>query len=980
VEIIRMVNDEFTQIHRAMFNRISLGLVLIGFLTAIVSLATLGVASVLFLYGVTVVVIAASAYVIGWLWRLRVGTYVLIVGLVGLAVLALAQPGAIGFLSLFALFPLVIITGTLLSPVATLVTTAILIAALFGAAAFSGQMSMVTLAVLFSASGIMLLVALLMAGNRYNLRLLDQRLYQNRTMLKERALELMQSLNRIELLEADGKKLESRLKQAQQESRKRQVVSVENNELFMLVQGSVKRMNEAVEELEAIIERVADVPTLNGSQEVIDSAWQRLHGLRALLDHVDEMSHTQLESFDLETEPVDLDQLIFEVTGTATALARGKPVEVKSHVAEDIPLVKGDAARLRQVLLHLLSNAIKFTDRGLIEIRGELDDQNAVILVSDTGIGMSSEEAARAFDMFGRGESAEAEARRGAGLGLALCKRLIELHSGRIWVTSVKNIGTTVYLSLPVKPSTRMVPLTGGVGKTTMRLSTVSLGHSEKETVVLPRRADEPPPRQRTPASAGDGSTLLMPRPVTATAPVGHTAVSPIETTVVRPPRPTRSGKMIQPIHRYQPKYIQRFGFILLGLLFIVIGIVISLAVFNYVTRGQVIEATAAAEVYGTVPPATTSSMTADAPDDDDRGAAAAVADTPTPVPSPTLGQAATEAAIAPAAPTATQPATDTPQPTATPPPTATNTPQPSPSPLPPTATPSPSPTEPPDDTPTAIPSPTATSSPQPSATTAATVAPAAVPVRAPRIVAGGGEETQFEVPVAPNSRVSWSAAGQAAYTGQAGSGRDIYVASPAGGESVNLTGGRTDDLQPAWSPDGRQIAFSSGRNGSFDIFVMDADGGNVRQVTGGAGFDEWPAWSPDGRQLAFVSDRDGNSEIYTVNVDGGNVQRRTNHPAEDWPVSWSPDGRWLVFSSYRDGNWNLYLLPLAGGEAIQLTDAPGDEREPVWLSDGSIAFAWNGGDNWDVYTLRPNNAPLGVESWTQVTDSAADERFPAQR
>jgi Tol biopolymer transport system component len=248
------------------------------------------------------------------------------------------------------------------------------------------------------------------------------------------------------------------------------------------------------------------------------------------------------------------------------------------------------------------------------------------------------------------------------------------------------------------------------------------------------------------------------------------------------------------------------------------------------------------------------------------------------------------------------------------------------------------------------------------------------------RISSGTETGTTLPLAVEPNSRVSLSSSGQMVYSGQQRDGRDVFVAGPDG-QPTNLTNTPTDDIQPAWSPDGGQVAFSSGRTGSFKIFAMGADGSAPTQLTDGRGFDEWPAWSPDGQQVAFVSDRDGNAEIYLMAADGSNLRRLTNNPAQDWPVSWSPEGRWLVFGSNRDGNWNLYLVPAAGGAPVQLTSHPADERDPVWLSNGDIAFAHNGPGNWDIFTLSvPTDqlGPVAPDTWTQVTNTPQDERFPA--
>jgi Tol biopolymer transport system component len=151
--------------------------------------------------------------------------------------------------------------------------------------------------------------------------------------------------------------------------------------------------------------------------------------------------------------------------------------------------------------------------------------------------------------------------------------------------------------------------------------------------------------------------------------------------------------------------------------------------------------------------------------------------------------------------------------------------------------------------------------------------------------------------------------------------------------------------------------------------------------LTSSRGYDEWPAWSPDGRQIAFISDRDGNAEIYLMQTDGSNLRRLTNHPADDWPAAWSPDGQRLVFASNRDENWNLYLVSVEGSPALRLTNAPGDEREPVWSPDGQmIAFAYGDGQNWDIYAIP---APVGVvtetppDLWLRITQTPGDERYP---
>jgi Tol biopolymer transport system component len=121
----------------------------------------------------------------------------------------------------------------------------------------------------------------------------------------------------------------------------------------------------------------------------------------------------------------------------------------------------------------------------------------------------------------------------------------------------------------------------------------------------------------------------------------------------------------------------------------------------------------------------------------------------------------------------------------------------------------------------------------------------------------------------------------------------DVYVMNADGSGQRRLTRNSADDAEPAWSPDGRSIAFESDRDGNFDVYLMNADGRELRKLTRNPAAGAEPGWSPDGRSIVFDSKREGNSEIYVMEADGSGPRRLTRNPAEDdWPVWWSPSRR----------------------------------------------------------------------------------------
>lgn len=133
---------------------------------------------------------------------------------------------------------------------------------------------------------------------------------------------------------------------------------------------------------------------------------------------------------------------------------------------------------------------------------------------------------------------------------------------------------------------------------------------------------------------------------------------------------------------------------------------------------------------------------------------------------------------------------------------------------------------------------------------------------------------------------------------------------------SVRLTSARGNDAFPAFSADGRRIAFSSKRDGNTEIYLMDADGRGQRRLTRNRGIDYAPSFSPDGRTLAFVSDRDGNDEVYLLDLGTAAQRRLTYHEGDDALPVFSPDGDRVLFISDRDGKYRLMSAEAGGAGA----------------------------------------------------------------
>jgi PAS domain S-box-containing protein len=199
---------------------------------------------------------------------------------------------------------------------------------------------------------------------------------------------------------------------------------------------------------EAIRDGVAGEPTAE-QREFSEDIYQAGCQLLGMINDILDLAKVEAGAMELTLEPCDLAMLIDEVVRVARGLARRKSIELRGDVEPRPLMITADALKVKQVLYNLLSNAIKFTGAGgKVFVEARLGRETAEIRVSDTGIGIAPGDLLCIFDEFRQVDSSLTRKHEGTGLGLALTRRLVELHGGEITVESEFGKGSTFIVTL----------------------------------------------------------------------------------------------------------------------------------------------------------------------------------------------------------------------------------------------------------------------------------------------------------------------------------------------------------------------------------------------------------------------------------------------------------------------------------------------------------------------------------------------------
>lgn len=191
-----------------------------------------------------------------------------------------------------------------------------------------------------------------------------------------------------------------------------------------------------------------------------------------------------------------------------------------------------------------------------------------------------------------------------------------------------------------------------------------------------------------------------------------------------------------------------------------------------------------------------------------------------------------------------------------------------------------------------------------------------------------------------------------------------------------NLTRHPAADRDPSWSPDGKNIAFVSDRDGNFEVYLMNSDGSNQRRLTKNSSADRNPSWSRDSKRIVFQSARDGNEEVYVMNADGSAQTRLTDHPGDDIFPAFSPDGRKITFTSGRNGNLDIFEMNSDGSQPKPLTSHKNRDAWSRYSPDGKklVFFSRRDSidDNDEIYVMNTDGSSV-----RRLTTNAGNDFCP---
>lgn len=207
-----------------------------------------------------------------------------------------------------------------------------------------------------------------------------------------------------------------------------------NERILPFVQSEEKKTKRAVKQVTTNL-------------DIVISEGERL---TTLINTVLDLAKIEAGRLDWNMEPIQIGAVIQQATAATSALFEQKSLPLHVNLEEQLPLIEADKDRLIQVVINLISNAVKFTDDGDVVIKAIRKNGQLQVSVKDSGIGISKEDEPKVFEKFKQVGDTLTDKPKGTGLGLPICKEIVEHHKGEIWVESEIGVGSTFFFTLPI--------------------------------------------------------------------------------------------------------------------------------------------------------------------------------------------------------------------------------------------------------------------------------------------------------------------------------------------------------------------------------------------------------------------------------------------------------------------------------------------------------------------------------------------------
>ena len=210
----------------------------------------------------------------------------------------------------------------------------------------------------------------------------------------------------------------------------------------------------------------------------------------------------------------------------------------------------------------------------------------------------------------------------------------------------------------------------------------------------------------------------------------------------------------------------------------------------------------------------------------------------------------------------------------------------------------------------------------------------------------------------------AWSPDGRSlAYVSYRGGSPDVFRAHVFEGRSSNITGGAGQSFAPSFSPDGKRIAYASNRSGNMEVWVANADGTGARKITSSPAADTAPTWSPTGAEIAFTSDRTGSPQIYVMDAEGLNVRRLTTVGNWNDAPAWNPSKQFpeIAYTARLEaGGFDIAVVDLATRQVRQVTAGRGSCEYPSWAPSGRhLVFSCKRGQTWQITVANRDGSTI---------------------